>query len=379
MGKREEFFVLGMAVLVSILGCSDPTTLESSEEGIMGLEQSVFGKTADGRDVQLFKCTNRNGIVLKLSDYGATMLALELPDRTGQSANVLLGFPSLAGYLKRHPYFGSTVGRFCNRIGGGVFNLDGVSYSLAKNDGENHLHGGVEGFDRVMWSAEPLETEKGVGVRFSYLSKDGEEGYPGNLDVNAVYLLTHDNELHIEFSASTDRATPVNLTNHSYWNLAGEGRGTILDHELQMEADGYLAVGPGLIPTGEITPLEGTPLDFSRTMTIGSRIGELGDMVGYDHCFALRSQDGSLALAARVKDPGSGRVMEVLTTQPGMQLYTGNFLDGSEGAGGYNRYAAFCLETQHYPDAPNKPDFASTILRPGEEFHELTVHRFLVE
>ncbi len=379
MGKRDVCLAFGMAVLLSVLGCSDPVTLESSEEGTMGLKQSIFGKMADGRDVQLFECTNRNGIVLKLSDYGATVLALELPDRAGQSANVLLGFRSVAGYLNRHPYFGSTVGRFCNRIGGGIFNLDGVSYSLARNDGENHLHGGVVGFDKVMWSAEPLGTEKGVGVSFSYLSKDGEEGYPGNLDVRAVYLLTHDNELRIEFSASTDRATPVNLTNHAYWNLAGEGHGTILDHELQIEADGYLAVGPGLIPTGEIIPVEGTPMDFSRPKTIGSRIGELGDMVGYDHCYALRSQDGLLALAARVKDPGSGRVMEVLTTQPGIQLYTGNFLDGSDGAGGYNRYAAFCLETQHYPDAPNKPEFASTILSPGDEFHELTVHRFLVE
>ncbi len=379
MGNRGIFCAIGMAVLFSILGCSDPATLESGEEGIMGLKQSVFGKTVDGRDVQLFECTNRNGIVLKLSDYGATVLALELPDRAGKNANVLLGFPSLAGYLDRHPYFGSTVGRFCNRIGEGIFSLDGVSYSLAKNDGENHLHGGIVGFDRVMWAAEPLETETGVGVSFRYSSKDGEEGYPGNLDVTAVYVLSHDNELHIEFRASADRATPVNLTNHAYWNLAGEGHGTILDHELQIEADGYLAVGPGLIPTGEIMPVEGTPLDFSRSMTIGSRIGELGDMVGYDHCYALRSQDGSLSLAARVKDSGSGRVMEVLTTQPGIQLYTGNFLDGSNGTGGYNRYAAFCLETQHYPDSPNKPEFPSTILRPGEEFRELTVHRFLVE
>jgi aldose 1-epimerase len=379
MKSREIVFALGAAGLISVMSCSSTETLEPSKEEMMAVKQSVFGKTDDGREVQVFECTNTNGLVLKLSDYGATMLALELPDRNGRKDNVLLGFPSLAGYLQRHPYFGSTVGRFCNRIGAAGFTLDGVSYSLAKNDGENHLHGGNVGFDKVLWEGRPFETKAGVGVTFSYLSVDGEEGYPGNLEVGAVYQLTNDNELHIEFRATTDRATPVNLTNHSYWNLAGEGSGTILDHELYLEADGYLKVGPDLIPTGEIVAVEGSPLDFSRPMKIGSRIRDLGDMVGYDHCYALRGQDGSLALAARVKDVASGRVMEVLTTQPGIQLYTGNFLDGSDGAGGYERYAAFCLETQHYPDSPNKPEFPSAILRPGEEFRELTVHRFLVE
>jgi aldose 1-epimerase len=379
MNRRVIILVLGAAVLISVVSCNSKDAFEPSEEGIMGVRQDVFGKMDDGRDVQVFELTNRNGLVLKLSDYGATMLALELPDRDGQNANVLLGFPSLAGYLERHPYFGSTVGRFCNRIGAAGFTLEGVSYSLAKNDGENHLHGGNVGFDKVLWDANPFETEAAVGVSFSYLSADGEEGYPGNLEVTAVYQLTNANELHIEFQATTDRATPVNLTNHSYWNLAGEGRGTILDHELQLEADGYLEVGSDLIPTGEIVPAAGSPMDFSRPMTIGSRIGELGDMVGYDHCYALRGQEGSLALAARVKDATSGRVMEVLTTQPGIQLYTGNFLDGSDSAGGYERHAAFCLETQHYPDSPNKPEFPSAMLRPGEEFRELTVHRFLVE
>lgn len=372
-------FLIGVAVLCSALSCTQTTEVELEKEGTMGIRQSLFGKMHDGRDVQLFECTNKSGVLMRLTDYGATLIALELPDRSGLKANVLLGFPSLEGLLQRHPYFGSTVGRFCNRIGNGAFILEGKTYTLARNDGENHLHGGINGFDRVLWLAKPLETESGVGVEFQYLSKDGEEGYPGNLQVTAVYLLSNENELHIEFRASTDRPTPVNLTNHAYWNLTGEGQGTILEHELQLEADGYLEVDSGLIPTGTIAPVAGTPMDFTRPMKIGSRIGDLGGLVGYDHCYSLRNQDGSLSLAARVKDPSSGRVMEILTTQPGIQLYTGNFLDGSEGAGGYVQYAAFCLETQHYPDSPNKPGFPSTILRPGEEFRQLTVHRFLVE
>ena len=352
----------------------------------MSITKVPFGKTEDGQDIDLYTCTNANGLVLRLTNYGAIVVAVEVPDRDGKLANVILGFDKLAGYLPRHPYFGATVGRFCNRIAKGKFTLEGHEYTLATNDGENHLHGGEQGFDKQVWKAEEVtETDdrgaqQAVGVKFTRRSPDGEEGYPGNLDVTVVYSLTNDNELKIAFTAITDKPTPVNLTNHNYWNLGGAGSGTILDHELQIEADKYLAVDDGLIPTGEFADVKGTPLDFTTPHKIGERLKQIkSDPVGYDHCYALRSQDGSLALAARVADPTSGRVMEIYTTQPGIQLYSGNFLDGSETAGGFPQYAAFCLETQHYPDSPNQPDFPTTILKPGETFSQTTVHKFLVD
>jgi aldose 1-epimerase len=346
--------------------------------GKMGIQKSSFGKTGDGQPVTLFTCTN--GLVLKLIDYGAIVVSLEVPDRQGRMANVNLGFPHLEGYLQRHPYFGATVGRYCNRIAGGRFTLDGKSFMLATNNGPNHLHGGLMGFDRQMWRAEEIQSPHSVGVRFSRRSPDGEERYPGNLDAAVTYSLTSGNELKIEFTATADAPTPVNLTNHNYWNLAGAGTGTILDHELTLAADKYLPVDSGLIPTGELATVEGTPLDFRTPRRIGERLRQIqADPVGYDHCFVLRSQNGSLALAARVKEPKSGRVMEVHTTQPGIQFYSGNFLDGSAGSGGYAQYAGFCLETQHYPDSPNRPSFPTTILKPGEKYAQTTVHRFLVE
>ncbi len=320
------------------------------------------------------------GTVLKLTDYGAIVVALEVADRNGKRENVTLGFDNLKGYQQRHPYFGATVGRFCNRIAQGKFTLDGKEYTLATNNDPNHLHGGDKGFDRYVWDAEEVEAANGLGIKFSRTSKDGEEGYPGNLSVSVVYFLSNDNELRVEFTATTDAATPVNLTNHSYWNLGGAGSGPVLGHELMLAADKYLPVDDSLIPTGELADVSGTPLDFTKAKKIGADLDKLGgDPGGYDHCYALRSQDGSLALAARVKDAKSGRVMEILTTQPGIQFYTGNFLDGTEVSGGFAKHHAFCLETQHYPDSPNQPAFPTTVLRPGDTFKQVTVHRFSVE
>jgi aldose 1-epimerase len=344
----------------------------------MQLTQEAFGTTADGKAVTLYTCTNQHGCVLKLMDYGAMVVAMEVPDRDGQLANVTLGFPSLDGYQRRHPYFGATVGRYCNRIAGGQFTLEDRTYKLATNDGANHLHGGERGFDRHVWDAETISSEAAVGVKFTRLSPDGEEGYPGNVQATAIYTLNNDNELKMELQATTDAPCPVNLTNHTYWNLAGAG--TILNHELMIQADQYLAVDDGLIPTGEMPEVRGSPLDFTRLTKIGARIDQVkGDPGGYDHCFVLRSQDGTLTLAARLQEPTSGRVMEVLTTQPGIQFYSGNFLDGAADNGGFPQHAACCLETQHYPDSPNRPEFPNTILQPGETLHHVTIHRFSVK
>lgn len=358
---------------------STQTTTKAASKGgeKMSISKTEYGKLANGQTAHLFTCVNKNGYRMQLTDFGAIVVTFETPDRDGKLANINLGFPKLEGYFQRHPYFGATVGRFCNRIAKGQFELDGKTYKLATNNGPNHLHGGVEGFDRFLWNATEISTDKEVGVRFHRVSKDGEEGYPGNLSVTVTYTLNNDNELKIEFQASTDKATPVNLTNHNYWNLSGAGSGDILQHELTLAADHYLAVDGTLIPTGELTPVAGTPLDFNKPTAIGARITQVGgDPTGYDHCFVVRGKPGELRLAAQVTDPASGRRMEVLTTQPGIQFYTGNFLDGGPGGNGNGKHGAFCLETQHYPDSPNKPQFPSTILKPGQEFHQVTVHRF---
>jgi aldose 1-epimerase len=343
----------------------------------MIIEKQSFGTDPEGRQATLFTCTNEQGSRLKLTDYGAYVVAVEVPDRNGKLANVTLGFPSLQGYLARHPFFGATVGRFCNRIAGGQFELTGKTYSLAKNNGPNHLHGGLEGFNRFWWQPEVINSADEVGVRFHRESPDGEEGYPGKLSVTVAYTLTNKNEFKVDFRATTDAPTIVNLTNHNYWNLAGAGVGNILNHELMIAADRYLVVDDTLIPTGEIVAVTGTPLDFTTPHTIGARIDQMTSQTGgYDHCFVLRPEAGQLRLAARASEPKSGRVMEIWTTQPAIQFYTGNFLDGSATAGGHGKHAAFCLETQHYPDAPNHPAFPTTTLLPGQELHEVTVHRF---
>jgi aldose 1-epimerase len=346
----------------------------------MQMSKDDFGRTADGQVVAIYAIQNTKGTVLKMIDYGATVVALEVADRDGKKQNVTLGFDQLDGYFLSHPYFGATVGRYGNRIAKGKFTLDGETYSLATNNDPNHLHGGDQGFNKHVWKSEEVETEAGLGIKFTRTSKDGEEGYPGNLEVSVLYLLTNDNELKIEYTATTDKATPINLTNHCYWNLAGSGSGTILDHELMIAADKYLPVDDTLIPTGSLADVKGTALDFTSPKKIGKDIAKMtGDPGGYDHCYALRSQNGTLALAAKLKDPGSGRVMEVFTTEPGIQFYTGNFLDGAEANGGFQKNDACCLETQHYPDSPNQPSFPSSILKPGEKYRQTTVHKFSVE
>ncbi len=341
------------------------------------IEKATFGQTRDGAPVDLFTLRNANGLAAKVTNYGAIITELHVPDRNGKSADVVLGFDKLEPYLEKHPYFGATVGRFANRIAGGMFQLDGKTYRLAVNNGPNHLHGGLKGFDKVVWKAEP---QSGAAVKFTYTSPDGEEGYPGKLEVSVLMTLTDANELRIDYTAKCDKPTPLNLTNHSYFNLFGQGE--ILGHELMLAADYYTPVDSSLIPTGEIKPVKGGPMDFTTPHTLGARIAEVGnEESGYDHNFVLNGGGKSLALAARVYEPRTGRVMEVHTTKPGVQLYTANYLDGSlTGKNGvvYGRQTAFCLETQHFPDSVNHPSFPSTILRPGEVYAQTTVHRFSV-
>jgi aldose 1-epimerase len=336
-----------------------------------------FGETHDGRPVDLYVLSNTHGMIVKVMTYGAIVTELHAADRSGRLNDIVLGFEDLAGYLGGHPYFGAAIGRVANRIARAKFKLDGIEYNLAANDGRNHLHGGTKGFDKVLWQAEPAQHSNGSGVKFTYLSHDGEEGYPGNLSVAVTYFLTEDNEISIEYVASTDRATPVNLTNHSYFNLAGAEHTDILEHELSLAADHFTPVDDELTPTGEIRPVKDTPLDFRKSMSIGARIRELPG--GYDHNFVLNRSGKGLISAARVYEPTTGRCMEILTTEPGIQFYTGNFLDGSlKGKKGvvYGKHRGFCLETQHYPDSVNHPNFPSTILRPGETYTQTTIHRF---
>jgi aldose 1-epimerase len=344
------------------------------------VKKELFGKIADGADVDLYVLTNANGMKAKIMTYGAILTALEVPDKDGQLGDVVLGFDNLASYLAGHPHFGATTGRVANRIAKGKFTLDGKEYTLAVNNGPNALHGGRKGFDKVVWKAEPIESSGSVGVQLTYVSKDGEEGYPGNLTTVVTYSLTNQNELRIDYKATTDKPTPINLTNHSYFNLGGPASGNILDHELELEADEYTPADDTLIPTGEIRSVKGTPLDFTKPMKIGSRIAQVADKTGgYDHNFVIRSKGNKLALAARVYEPKSGRVMEMYTTEPGVQLYTANFLDGKlKGIGGvaYQKHQAFCLEAQHFPDSVNHPDFPSTILRPGQMYTQTTVYKF---
>ena len=342
----------------------------------MDIKKQAFGKTEDGKSVDLYTLTNANGLKAEIITFGGIITSLQVPDRNGKFADIVLGCDSVNDYAKKSPYFGALIGRFGNRIAKGKFTLDGVEYKLATNNGPNHLHGGIKGFDKVVWKAKSMQTKEGPSLKLTYKSRDGEEGYPGNLSCTVVYTLTNNNELKISYEAKTDKATIVNLTHHSYFNLGGHNSGDILGHELQIFADHFTPVDKDLIPTGEIKPVKGTPMDFTKPMAIGSRIKQVEG--GYDHNYVLNSSDGSLALAASVYEPKSGRVMEVFTTEPGIQFYTGNFLDGSiKGKGTtYNKHAGFCLEAQHFPDSPNEPKFPPVVLRPGEKYTQLTVHKF---
>jgi aldose 1-epimerase len=354
--------------------------------GMTRLKKQPFGRTAAGVEVDLYTLANRNGVEAAITTYGGIVTSLKVPDRAGALADVVLGFDSLDGYLKGHPYFGAIVGRYGNRIAKGRFTLNGVEYKLAVNNGANHLHGGITGFDKAVWKARDVSTAEVAALELSYVSKDGEEGYPGNLSVTVTYSLSDANELKIDYLAATDKDTVLNLTNHSYFNLAGQGQGDILGHEVTINADRFLPVDAGLIPTGELKPVQGTPFDFTQPAVIGARVNQEDEQLkrgnGYDHCYVLNSSTGVLALAARVREPGSGRVMEVLTTEPAVQFYIGNFLDGSlTGKGGkvYKQRYGFCLETQHYPDSPNQPRFPSVVLKPGAEYKTATVYRFSAE
>jgi aldose 1-epimerase len=345
------------------------------------IEKSAFGKLPDGTAVDLYTLTNPAGTRVKIVTYGGIVTELHVPDRNGKLDDVVLGFDNLQDYLAGHPYFGAIVGRVANRIAKVKFTLDGKPYTLAVNNGPNALHGGLKGFDKKVWKAKTRDVANGVALDLSYVSRDGEEGYPGTLSTTVTYTLTNDKELRIDYEATTDQPTPVNLTNHSYFNLAGAASGTkILDHQLMLAADKYTPADDTLIPTGEIAAVARTPLDFTAPTAIGARIDQIPASIGgYDHNFVLRGGGGKLELAARVTESKSGRVMEMFTTEPGVQFYTGNFLDGKlKGKGGtsYQKHQAFCLEAQHYPDSVNHPNFPSVILRPGETYKQTTVYKF---
>jgi aldose 1-epimerase len=351
-------------------------------KGKSTLKQEVFGKTADGQRVDLYTLTNANGVEAKITNYGGIVVSLKTPDRNGKMDDVVLGFDNLDEYLKGHPFFGAIAGRYANRIAKGRFTLNGVEYKLAVNNGENSLHGGTKGFDKSVWKARQVPAKGGVALELTHFSPDGDEGYPGNLSVKVVYTLTDKNELRIDYSATTDKDTVLNLTNHSYFNLAGQGSGDILKHVVTINADRFTPVDSTLIPTGELRGVKGTPFDFTTPTAIGARVDQDEEQMkfgqGYDHNFVLNGQPGTLRQAVKVSEPTTGRVMEVWTTQPGVQFYIGNFLTERGGKVGkvYNKRTGFCFETQHFPDSPNHPSFPTTVLKKGGRFQSTTVFKF---
>jgi aldose 1-epimerase len=373
-------FLLTLALGLAALTACGPTKQTGA---VKQVKKQPFGMMADGQAIDLYTLTNQSGMEASIITYGGIVVTLKTPDRDGKLGDVVLGFDKLDGYLKATAHFGALIGRYGNRIGKASFTLDGVLHKLPANDGPNTLHGGPKGFDKVVWQARDVSDAQSQRLELTYLSKDGEEGFPGNLSVTVVYTLTDNNELRIDYTASTDKATVVNLTNHSYFNLAGQGEGDVLGHELTLNADQFTPVDKVLIPTGELRSVEGTPFDFRKPVAIGARINQSDEQLkfgrGYDHNFVLTSGGGTLSLAARVQEPKTGRVMEVLTTEPGIQFYSGNFLDGAvTGKGGvvYKKHFGFCLETQHYPDSPNHPDFPPVVLKPGETYKHTMIHKF---
>lgn len=371
------FSIFVAALVVAISGVLIAQSTSSKTE----VQQKIFG-ARDGRPVILYTLTNSHGVEITAMNYGGIIQSIRVPDRNGKLADIVLGHDTYDGYVPNPPYLGAIVGRYANRIANGTFKLDGQTYTLPKNDGPNTLHGGVtKTFDKVTWESQPLKDKNGVA--FTYLSADGDEGFPGNLKVTVTYVLTESNELIINYDATTDKDTPINVSQHSYFNLKGEGEGDILDHEIMINADKFTPVDKNLIPTGELRPVKGTPFDFTKSTKIGARIEDKDEQLvlghGYDHNFVINRKGPGLTLAARVYEATTGRVLEVTTTQPGVQFYSGNFLDGTvTGKAGhvYKRRYGLCLETQHFPDSPNHPDFPTTILKPGQKFHQETVFKF---
>jgi len=384
-GASMKYPALAYAVVV-LASFFPRTGLASPPTGKPGVKKESFGTLPDGTAIDLYTITNAQGMEIRATNYGGIVVSLRVPDKKGNLDDIALGFDDLKGYLANSPYFGVVIGRYGNRIANGKFTLEGKEYTLAKNNGPNTLHGGLKGFDKVVWHAEPFQNHDGAGITLTYTSKDGEEGFPGNLKTRVSYTLTDKNEWIIDYEAVTDKATPVNLTQHTYFNLAGEGKGDVLGHILQLNASRFTPVDQNLIPTGELRPVKSTPLDFTQPTGIGARIDADYEQLrlghGYDHNFVIDRKDSDPVLAARVKEPTSGRVLEVYTTEPGLQLYTGNFLDGTiTGKGGhvYKQRFGFCLETQHFPDSPNHPDFPTTILRPGQTYHSRTIYKMSAE
>jgi len=368
-------------VAAALIGCTEVSTIPQQPGKII---VKPFGQTKDGTPVSLYILSNSSGMEAGICNYGGLVIFLKVPDRNGRFRDVVLGYDDLADYIKDSPYFGAMIGRYGNRIAKGKFTLDGQEYTLATNNGPNALHGGLQGFDKVVWEPRLRATPEGPSLELRYTSKDGEEGYPGNLSVTAVYTLTKDNGLKLEYSATTDKDTVVNLTQHSYFNLAGKG--DILNHVVMIPADKFTPVDSTLIPTGELRPVEGTPFDFRTPTAIGARIGQDDQQLkfgnGYDHNWVINKPLGQFGLMARVYETTTGRVLEVWSTEPGLQFYSGNFLDGkNKGKGGwvYQFRNGFCMEPQHYPDSPNQPDFPSVVLKPGQVYHNTIIFKFLVQ
>lgn len=373
-------FIIGL-VAVSSVGC------QRKPEAKKAFQKQLFGNTSDGKQVDLFTLTNKNGVEVAITNYGGYIVSLKVPDRAGKLADVVLGYDNLDGYLNDKFFFGGTIGRYANRIARGKFKLNGATYTLALNNGENTLHGGaVRPFHKVIWDAKDISTANAPALQLNYTSKDGEEGYPGNLFAQVTFTLTDNNELRIDYAATTDKDTVVNLTNHSYFNLGGQGNGDILQHQLMLKADQFTPVDPTLIPTGELQKVNGTPFDFTAATAIGARINQDNPQLtlgkGYDHNWVLNPSGSSVALAAQLYDPASGRVLEISSTEPGIQFYSGNFLDGSmRGKSGraYAYRSGLCLEPQHFPDSPNRPAFPTTLLKPGEHYKSTSVYKFSVK
>jgi len=374
----NELYYLIISIII-FSSCQSNTTSENQNGGIeMQISKAPFGHI-DNIDVYLFTLTNKHGMIVRITNYGGIVTSIVVPDKNGNFDDVVLGYDNLDGYLEETPYFGAIVGRYANRIAKGEFTLDGEEYTLVTNNGPNHLHGGIIGFDKVIWDADTFQDKEELGLKLHYISKDGEEGYPGNLDVTVRYILTNNNELKIDYTATTDKATPVNLSHHSYFNLAGcvdpESFRDILDHTLWIDADKYTVVDETLIPTGELRDVTG-PMDFREPKKIGDHISQVeGD---YDHNYVLNN-NGKYAMVASLSDSSSGRILEVFTSEPGMQFYSGNFLEGTITGKNdiiYKKHFGVCLETQHFPDSPTQPDFPNTILRPGETYTQQTVYKF---